>query len=74
MNEVFIFKTSVDTPAHVERVASLFRSIDAIRQWSFDLEDCDRILRVVALDFEPEAVVQLLMTAGISCEHMEYEL
>jgi hypothetical protein len=74
MNEIFIFKTSVHTEAHVHQVATLFRPVKSIKQWSFDLEDCDRILRVVASDLEPESIAQLLSNAGVACEHMEYEL
>jgi len=73
MTEIFIFKTGVHTETHVRQVAALFGSVKAIKQWSFDLEDCDRILRIVALDLQPEAIEQLLAGAGVACEHMAYE-
>lgn len=72
--EIFIFKTGVHTAAHVQQVAALFGSIEAIKQWSFDLEDCDKILRIVALDIRPRAIEQLLLKEGLACEHMPYEL
>ncbi len=72
--EIFIFKTNVHTEAHVEQVAALFGVVESIKQWSFDLEDCDRILRVVTSDLGPEAIEQLLGDVGVVCEHMEYEL
>ncbi|MEC3880901.1 hypothetical protein [Parapedobacter sp. 10938] len=72
--EIFIFKTSVHTAADVQLVAMLFGSVEAIKQWSFDLEDCDKILRIVALGIRPGAVEQLLLKAGFACEHMAYEL
>jgi len=72
--EIFIFKTGVQNDAHVQLVATLFRSVKAIKQWSFDLEDCDKILRIVALDIRPVAVEQLLLGEGLACEHMAYEL
>ncbi|SEL12781.1 hypothetical protein [Parapedobacter koreensis] len=74
MSEILIFKTSVATVTHVQQVASLFKSIESIKHWSFDLEDCDRILRVVASDLQPEIIVRSLIVAGISCEHLDYEL
>ena len=75
VTEILIFKTSVHTDAHVQQVTALFRTVRAIKQWSFDLEDCDRVLRIVALeDLRPKAVEQLLVRAGLACEHMEYEL
>ncbi|MCL4641686.1 MULTISPECIES: hypothetical protein [Olivibacter] len=74
MNQVLIFKTSVNAQKHVQQVAALFKSIKLIKQWSFDLDDCDRVLRVVSLNVRPEMIENLLRTEGIYCEHMEYEL
>ncbi|MGV3762093.1 hypothetical protein [Parapedobacter sp.] len=71
--EIFVFKTGVDTAAHVQQVAALFEAVEAIKQWSFDLEDCDKILRIVALDIRPETVEQLLVRVGFTCEHMACE-
>ncbi|GAA4795856.1 hypothetical protein GCM10023231_25340 [Olivibacter ginsenosidimutans] len=74
MMQVFIFKTSVHAQEHVQKVATLFKSIKLIKQWSFDLEDCDKILRVVSLNLRPEMIENLLRTEGIYCENLEYEL
>jgi len=74
MNQILIFRTSVNAQKHVQQVAALFNSIKLIKQWSFDLDDCDRILRVVSLNVQPETIENLLRTEGIYCEHMEYEL
>jgi hypothetical protein len=74
MNQILIFRTSVNAQKHVQQVAALFNSIKLIKQWSFDLDDCDRILRVVSLNVQPEMIENLLRTEGIYCEHMEYEL
>lgn len=73
MTEIFIFKTGVHTAAHVQQVSALFGSVEAIKQWSFDLDDCDKVLRIVALGIQPQAVEQLLLRVGLSCEHMAYE-
>jgi len=74
MNQILIFRTSVNAQKHVQQVAALFNSIKLIKQWSFDLDDCDKILRVVSLNVQPEMIENLLRTEGIYCEHMEYEL
>ena len=74
MNQILIFRTSVNAQKHVQQVAALFNPIKLIKQWSFDLDDSDRILRVVSLNVQPETIENLLRTEGIYCEHMEYEL
>lgn len=72
--KILIFKTNADTQEQVQRAAALFKSVLSVKKWSFDLEDCDRVLRVVAFNLQPEMVERLLAKAGITCEHMEYEL
>lgn len=74
MNQILIFRTSVNAQKHVQQVAALFKSMKLIEHWSFDLDDCDKILRVVSLNLRPETIENLLRTEGIYCEHMEYEL
>lgn len=74
MTEVFIFKTNANTQTHVQRVAASFESIVSIKQWSFDLEDCDRVLRVVGSNLQPEIIKRILESVNITCEQMEYEL
>lgn len=74
MDQILIFKTNVDSPMHVLKVEGLFRSIHSIIRWNFDLEDCDRILRVVVSDIHmrPEMIEQLLRSEGICCEYLEF--
>lgn len=70
MKQVSVFKTSVEAHEHVQKVAGLFQSIKLITQWNFDLDDCDRILRIVSGKVHPETIENLLRTEGIYCEHL----
>ncbi len=74
MTDIFIYKTNVSTPVHVRQVKLLFERMVSIKQWTFDLEDCDKILRIEAIGLQPETVALLLEEAGIFCEPLEYEL
>ncbi|MGK6351318.1 hypothetical protein [Parapedobacter sp. DT-150] len=74
MTEILIFKTDVHTTERVQRVATALGTVDSIKQWTVDLEDCDRVLRIVALNLHPRRVEQLLAREGITCEPMEYQL
>ena len=74
MDQIFIFKTNVSSRELVGKVEVVLKSISQIKQWSFDLDDCDRVLRIVSLNLEPMMIEQLLGTEGIYCEHMEYQL
>ena len=74
MEQVYIFKTSISAAAQVEQVRTLFGPIDGIKHWNIDLEDVDNILRIVSEGLEPGSIEDLLGTAGLYCENMEYEL
>jgi hypothetical protein len=70
--EVLVFKTNVTSKKKVSKVSPLLTSFPAIQQWNFDLEDCDKILRIVATNLHPNSVESLLHTAGFSCQELDY--
>lgn len=68
---ILVYRTNVDSGAHRDRLLSIFSSVRDIVEWSIDLEDCDRVLRVVC-DGEPTIDVSAAMrTAGYECEELE---
>ena len=66
---IHVFKTSVLTENDVE---ALKPNLEAFQhaQWSFDLEDCDNILRVEAPKELSTAIVRLLLERGYDCEEL----
>ena len=69
--EVLVFKTSVSERTQISKVQALLKTIPAIENWNFDLEDCDNILRIVASNLSPRYVESVLQMAGINCEELE---
>ena len=70
--DVLIFKTSVASKQEVSRVHPLLTSLAEIKQYNFDLEDCDNILRVVSSGVEPQTINHMLQIAGFTCEELPY--
>jgi len=70
--DILIFATSVEKPQQVSKVKTLLTSVQSISQWNFDLEDCDKILRVEADGISPRFIETLLQTAGFNCQELEY--
>jgi hypothetical protein len=70
--EILIFKTDVSSKKKVSMIAPLLTSFPAIRRWNFDLEDCDKVLRIEATGLNPGSVELLLFKAGFNCREMEY--
>jgi short-subunit dehydrogenase len=70
--DVLIFTTSVNKPEDVQQVQPILKSVQAIETWNFDLEDCDRILRVVSHDLPAQYIESLLNNAGYQFEELAY--
>lgn len=72
MTDILIFITSVEKPEQVSEVKPLLTSVPAITGWNFDLEDCDKILRIESNNISPRYIESLLQTAGYDCRELEY--
>ena len=70
--EILVFKTNVTSRKKVSMVASLLTSFPSIRQWNFDLDDCDKILRIEAAGLSPGLVEQMMLKAGFDCQELDY--
>jgi hypothetical protein len=69
---ILIFSTNVTAPEQVIEVQPVLSAVTSIRDWNIDLEDCDKILRVVSNDLSPRYIETLLHNAGFSCVELEY--
>ena len=65
--DILVFKTSV---VRKKQVKQLGAALDAFGRWSFDLEDCDHILRVEAQKAPQSEIIQLLNKHGFHCEEL----
>ncbi len=62
------FKTNVFHRELAEQLASALRGQFAFSKISFDLEDCDKILRVEGKQICVETVIEILTNHGLECE------
>ena len=69
--EVLVFMTSVEAPEQVSRVKSLLTAVPAINNWNFDLDDCDRVLRIEAVNVCPRYIESLLQNEGLQCRELD---
>jgi hypothetical protein len=70
--EVLVFKTNVSSKRKVSKVSALLTSVPSIKQWNFDLEDCDKVLRIETNGLRPAYVETLLQNAGFICRELDY--
>lgn len=67
--KLLIFKTNISTKQTVETLKALFRHYLLIFDWSIDMEDADRVLRIEATeDLREKEIIQLVRDFGVRCE------
>ena len=67
VSEILVFKTSVRKRRHVRRLARLLAPFG---RWNFDLNDCDRILRIETNPAAAPRICALLARRGFNCEEL----
>lgn len=65
---VEIFKTSVEGQSESQLVIEKLQELFPAYTINFDLEDCDRILRIEHEAIENEKIIALLTSQGYYCE------
>lgn len=68
---IHVFKTSVATVVEVHQLKSRLDSVTNDIIWNFDLEDCDKILRVDCPSVIPEDIIELLILNGFECIELQ---
>jgi hypothetical protein len=68
---VEVFKTDVEDEVNArEIIQTLVRRFPGSRV-NFDLQDCDRVLRVEGIDLCSESIIVLMNESGFSCTILE---
>lgn len=68
MKSVLVFKTSVKRKEDVKKLAPLLNDlVTNNNKWNFDLEDCDKILRVESDIMRSHVIESALQKAGYHC-------
>jgi len=64
---VEVFKTNVKYQSQAQCLLTLLRQYFPKSQVNFDLDDCDKILRIQGDEFCPVKIAELLRTNGFEC-------
>ncbi len=68
--DILIFKTNLNHPVHLHKVQPHIQKINGIRRWNVDIQDCDHVLRIEAVEVSPRSVEFVLQEAGYYCEEL----
>jgi hypothetical protein len=67
---ILVFKTSVKTKMQVMKLKPHIDSILPAAKWNFDLNDCDRILRIDSEENVVLKIIDLLVLHNHHCEEL----
>ncbi|HEY9177686.1 MAG TPA: hypothetical protein VIN07_08355 [Flavipsychrobacter sp.] len=68
---VEVFKTNVSNPQQADELICLLRDLLPESRINFDLEDCDKVLRIDHESVAPHEVIRLLAGRGVKCSIMQ---
>lgn len=68
--EVIVFATTVQSTEQVKTLAPQINQLAGKGRWNFALDDCDKILRIVSDNLNPEDAIALLKKYGFECNEL----
>jgi len=68
---ILVFKTSVKTKTQIKKLKPQIDIILPHAKWNFDLEDCDKILRIDCHENVVLPIKNLLKIHNFNCEELE---
>lgn len=66
-----VFSTSLQNKNEVMKLADSLDNIGDILEWSVDLDDWEKVLRVVSKELTAEQIIQILFERGVTAREME---
>ncbi|MFT3947899.1 MAG: hypothetical protein QM763_13095 [Agriterribacter sp.] len=67
---IYVFKTSVKLKKEARQLKPYLDNLLNQATWNFDLEDCDKILRIDSQPDILDTVTKLLQDKGFDCEEL----
>ena len=66
-SHVLLFKTSIACDADKALVYAMLSNTPGIEKWSVDIEDEDRVLRIVSYTLCHQQIIELITYHGYNC-------
>jgi hypothetical protein len=66
-----VFKTNIEAKQEADKVLDLLIHALPESKVNFDLDDCDKILRIKSDVINPDKVIELVVSQGFVCEILE---
>ncbi len=67
---IYVFKTSINSKKSIKKLTPHLNKLLAVANWNFDLEDCDKILRIDSQKNIVKKTIKILNDYGFECEEL----
>lgn len=71
LSNIFIFKTNIKTEFDKLRIKNVLDASQKVLKWNIDMDDADRVLRIVSDSLRPEQIISVLDYVGFECTELE---
>lgn len=71
LSNIFIFKTNIQTEFDKLRIKNVLDASQKVLKWNIDMDDADRVLRIVSDSLRPAQIISLLDYVGFECTELE---
>lgn len=66
----FVFKTSLQSKKEVDKISEVIESLPGILEWSVDLDNWEKVLRIVCVGINASEIAQILRQEGVQLKKM----
>ena len=66
-DHILLFKTSCSSMADKKALQVLLENQRGIEEWNLDLDDCDKVLRIISHEINHEHIIRLMNDHGYEC-------
>jgi hypothetical protein len=71
LSNILIFKTNIQTEFDRLRIKNVLDASQKVLKWNIDMDDVDRVLRVVSDTLTAEQIISVIEYVGFECAELE---
>ena len=71
ISNILIFKTNIQTEFDKLRIKNVLDASLKVLKWNIDMDDRDRVLRVVSDCLTPDQIISVMDYVGFECAELE---
>jgi hypothetical protein len=68
---ILVFKTNIETPEQKQKLLESLTSHEHVAEASVDMEDVDKVLRIVSHELRPKEIITKVNQQGFFCEELD---